>query len=286
MRVVSWNLQKRTGKDLDVVIAALRSVRPDLLLLQAVTRASLATLGPPVRILGLEHATTTVDDAERAGKYAANAIMSRWPLRASPSGWASAPVRKDPALAGYRDLFPDWAGSAPRPWLLARAEIQAPSGAIDVIDAHMPGTTKNGHDKVKSFIALASVLERAAPAPRLVGGAFASPRSEEHGKVLCFGGRYKKRGPLWEQAEQAIITGLPARGLRDVYRARHGYESGHARDDYSHIAGTARRRFDHLFASSDFHTAAVEYRTDWLSQHISDHAPIIADLYWASGAEA
>jgi endonuclease/exonuclease/phosphatase family metal-dependent hydrolase len=75
-------------------------------------------------------------------------------------------------------------------------------------------------------------------------------------------------------------------GLRDVYRAHHGFDPERTRDAYSHLSGTAKRRFDHLFASPDLRTASVEYRTDWLHGRLSDHAALIANLSWASGAEA
>jgi hypothetical protein len=134
MRVVTWNIGKRSGKALEGVVAALRAAAPDLLLLQEVTRASLDSLAP-LRMLGLQHVASAVDEAERAGKYAASVVFSRWPLTRVPSGWARAPVKTDPALAPYKRLLADWDGSAPRPWLLLRVTLKAPSGSIDVIDS-------------------------------------------------------------------------------------------------------------------------------------------------------
>jgi endonuclease/exonuclease/phosphatase family metal-dependent hydrolase len=282
MRIVSWNIQKQSGTALDGVLAGLRSIQPDLLLLQAVTRASLATLSP-ARTLGLQHTAGLIDEAERAGKYAASVVVSRWPLTKVQPGWAQAPVRTDSALEGYTRLFPGWEGAAPRPWLLARASVHAPSGTIDVVDLQMPEGSEKAWDKLKSLVAVAAALAKAPPGARLVGGDLGVPRLETGERVVYFGAG-SKRGPLWEKAGQMLLAGLPS--LRDVYRAHHGYEGEGTRDAYSQIVGTAQRRYDHLFASSELTTDSVEYRTDWIRANISDHAPLVAGLSWANGAEA
>jgi exonuclease III len=250
MRIVTWNIEKRRQPEkLRPVLEGIAELSPDLVTLQEVVSGAVPPLLESLGGQGLTHSLPSL----RNGK--GNLIASRWPLAPAPAGWS---------------------GPLPFPELMTRATVDLGTEAIDLIAVHMPNGSGNGVKKLAHFHALSTAIAVASPTPRLISGDFNSPRDEAvDGKVRCFGGDYRNRGCEWEDAEQAVITGLSAHGLRDVFRAAHGYE----RRAYSHINGRVRRRFDHLFASEHFATQAVDYRIDWLEPpRRSDHAPLWADL--------
>jgi endonuclease/exonuclease/phosphatase family metal-dependent hydrolase len=255
MLVLTWNIQKQVRKA-EAIAAAIATIGPDLVTLQEVRLSALATIQSHLSRGGLVHALPSLE----GGK--GNLVLSRWPLRAHAPGWAGAPP------------------SLPFPELLTGAIVDAPHGPLELITAHMPNGSGHGDKKIAHFRALADYLRARTPGPCVVAGDFNSPQSEsEDGAVVCFGGKFKNRGQAWEDAEQAIITGMPTFGMRDVFREKHGY-AGAAGDAFSHATRAHHRRFDHIFASRDLKATDIQYEMSWLERGLSDHAALWARFAW------
>ena len=255
MLVLTWNIQKQVRKA-EAIATAIATLEPDIVTLQEVRQSAIATLENHLARVGLVHALPSLE----GGK--GNLVVSRWPLHAHAPGWAGAP----PAL--------------PFPELLTGAFVDTPPGQLELITAHMPNGSGHGEKKVAHFRALAAYLRARTPGPCVVTGDFNSPQSEsEDGVVVCFGGKFKNRGQAWEDAEQAIISGMPTFGMRDVFREKHGY-AGAAGAAYSHETRTHRRRFDHIFASQGLMATDIQYEMSWLERELSDHAALWARFAW------
>ena len=101
-------------------------------------------------------------------------------------------------------------------------------------------------------------------------------RIDSHGHV-----RLKTRfrggaGLRWDTAERNVLGGLQTIGLRDVFRALHGYEQN-ACSWMVRRKGVARsRRFDHVFASERLKSVNCLYLNEWREAGLSDHAAVEA----------
>jgi endonuclease/exonuclease/phosphatase family metal-dependent hydrolase len=283
MRVVTWNLSKRI-EAIEGIGEALVQLRPDLVLLQAVTHPMLEKMRPAMLAMKLRWTLSSIDEARAAGKHAGNVVLSRWPCDRVTSGWAGrdAPVRS--WVLRYNRLGverPPWNGLAPRPWLLLRVRLQSPWGLVDVVNAHISLQARNRWDKVKTMDALANALEAAPPGLRLVGGDLASPRKETASGVRGYGAGNKDRGELWEEAELGLLGRAERHGLIDGFRALHPVQD--APDEASCLVeGSGLRRFDHLLVSRQFVVESAGYHREWMdcpqARGLSDHAPLEASF--------
>lgn len=256
MLVLTWNIGKRVRKIGDI-IKSIGSLKPDIVTLQEVAEGALGTLVPDLATVGLVHSLPSI--ARRKG----NLILSRWPLQGHASGWAGTP--------------PD----LPFPELLTGATVDTKHGPLELITTHMPNGSGNGEKKIAHFRALAHHLRTRKPGRCVITGDFNSPRSEERGAVVCYGGSYRNRGQAWEDAEQAIIKDSPKFGMRDVFRETHGYGGAVGGSAYSHKTSSGSRlRLDHIFASDDLKIEDVQYEMGWLESKQSDHAALWARFAW------
>ena len=117
--------------------------------------------------------------------------------------------------------------------------------------------------------------------PRVLAGDLNTPRYESReGEVLTFArtrsGRLRPAyGRRHDEAELALVVGLPARGWRDAFRALHGYE----RRDRSWVSRAGYGwRLDHLIVSPHLRPVACDYLHEWRERGLSDHSAIWADV--------
>ncbi len=279
MRVLSWNLCKRADRA-EGIGAALLEAQPDLVLLQSVTLPLFEGLRRFLSQLGFAATASSIDDARSAGKHAANVIAGRWPLLRMPSGWAGGGAPQRGWVQRYnrlrRELVP-WTGVAPRPWELLRARAETPWGQLDVINALVATGMRNPWDKVKTCDALATTLASAPRRPRLVAGDLGLPKREGADGFCGFGVGSKGRGPLWEEAELALVGPAARHGLLDAFRAVHPFVDAPA--EHSVRTDGAPRRFDHMLVSAELVPEEAEYRRDWSEgRGLSDHAPLLVSF--------
>ena len=120
--------------------------------------------------------------------------------------------------------------------------------------------------------------------PWVLAGDFNAPQEEgPHGLITWAQTRrangswgiVRSRGLRWDTAERQLFT----RNMRDAYRELHGPTG----EGYSWVLRQkerrVHRRFDHILLSRHWNLQSWEYQFDALSQNLSDHAPLIAELH-------
>jgi endonuclease/exonuclease/phosphatase family metal-dependent hydrolase len=249
VRLISWNVAGRKAKQPAQAAQALAE-RPDLLALQEVTAGTVAAW----RSALADELPHIVDTGAVAGsRRYFNLLASRWPLDGLP------------------------ATRAPFPERLLAASVATPAGTLEIHVAHLPTGVGHGWKKIETFEALFERLaDPATTEHRLLCGDFNSPKHEAaDGGVTTFGVHRPRAFERWDAGERSVITGLAEHDLADAFRQLHGY----GRVAHSWVwRNQIGRRFDHVFASASLAIQACEYREDWRTSHLSDHAAIVADF--------
>ena len=254
--MLSWNIHANCGihtARLDRVITAIAAFDADIVLLQEVyvhggvherLRSELAPAG------WYFSGNDTSDN-----KYG-NVIASRYPVRAR-----------------HFETSPE----APWRQLLACATVDLPTGAIEVISAHMPNGAKHGWKKIETFEALASILEQVAAQPWIVGGDFNEPMTVlPDNRVVSFGadedgevvGTWRGQpNARWQAAVETILG--PTETSVHAWLSRNAGVTA-----ATHMVGRQDRFFDHLLASTHFEIGDAGFEHAWRegSSAMSDHS--------------
>jgi exonuclease III len=257
VRLITWNVAGRVAR-LPEQTEAISTQGWDVVCLQEVTPT---TLGPWRRALqaqGLAHVRSSMDewlpgepppDGRRLGVL----IASRAPLTVVPSGHLPWPERL----------------------LSARVEGDAP---VVVHSLHSPISQKPDHVKLRTHRALHRHLARPHALPHLLAGDLNTPRREfPDGRTWSFartaaGHLRLDRGEAWELDELALLRGLEEHGMRDLFRALHGYGRG----EISFAAGRQGRgwRLDHVIGSAALEPLFCEYDHGVRERGLSDHSAL------------
>lgn len=176
------------------------------------------------------------------------------------------------------------------PWSerLLSVDVQAPL-PFELHNLHSPISQKPGEVKLRTHRALHAALAYGREAPQLIVGDLNTPRRElPDGQIWSFArdgrGRLRAtRGERWEKAELALLRGLEPHGIRDLYRALHGYERHELSWVYPRRLGGYR--LDHLIGSAHFTPLACGYLHDAREAGLSDHAPLTAELTIVAGPQ-
>jgi endonuclease/exonuclease/phosphatase family metal-dependent hydrolase len=275
MLVLSWNLHALGGLSRAGYVAkmdALKSANADIVMLQEVSAIpKVATqLAEGLAQIGLPHFLYTGKTGGKADdKRYGCVIASRWPITC-----------RDPA----------WANAAPWPQLLGRAEVDVDGVAVDVFTAHIPNGSGNGWKKIDTFNALADVLNRAPPAPRILGGDFNEPQLFlDDGTVVTWGqeiidGNVRVQGLFegrpqeeWDRGVRSVLDAEASHGLRNVCRVL-GRAPG-----VTHETRGKPRYFDHILASDHFMVEDMGYHHAWRAPGVSDHSAVWAKLKLKAG---
>jgi exonuclease III len=257
VRLVSWNVAGRVRRQTEQA-ARVASVRPDLVALQEVTRATLDAWRSALGTAGLEHVLTGAELADfPAGRRGLSVLLAaREPLEAL--------------------------GQPPVPWpeRVVAARVLAP-GTLDVCVVHSPVSQRPGLVKVQTHEALWQYLNAVPDRPWVVCGDLNTPRREHPDGTLWTFARSSRgvlrpeRGARWDAAELALLRGLGPAGFRDAFRALHGYGEREPTWTWPNGGGY---RLDHLVVSSRVDVAACDYRHDWRDEGLSDHSALLAEL--------
>lgn len=118
-------------------------------------------------------------------------------------------------------------------------------------------------------------------------GDFNCPRAERDGRVYTWAERddtrlIPDRGLRWDAAERAVILGLAAFDVHDVYRADARLGGASVGEKGSHVTRgtTVERRYDHVFASEGLRPWAFAYRHDVREGKgaLSDHSAALVEF--------
>jgi exonuclease III len=170
--------------------------------------------------------------------------------------------------------------------------IQCPEGDFEVHTAHVPPGSSNLWVKIEVLEGIFRGLKGRSQRPRIFCGDLNTPQSETaSGDVVTWAQRLSASGRVvlrrrirggpgvrWDAAERAILTGLGQSGMTDVFRSFHGYGSSPASWVLRRKDKAIGRRFDHIFASSEFQVVRCSYLHEWRELGYSDHSALEAEL--------
>lgn len=278
MRLVSWNVRRAGAARIPHQVAALAARAPDIVALQEVRINRVAEYRSALGRAGFPHVADGFDGGGPfAGRRAAGVLVaSRWEYAAMPEARAAC------------DL--------PWPERLLSLVIDAPCGPIAFHTVYVPvGFPNRDYDvRIRTLEGLASGLARETDTHRILCGDFNLPQHETaDGEVITFGQTRRTNGAFaitneaMHASERAVLLGLAAFDLTDVYRALHGY----TRQEFSwyHPVSNNGFRLDHVLASrflqpqacrylDDFRTVAPERFTGHTFTKLSDHAAMEVDF--------
>jgi endonuclease/exonuclease/phosphatase family metal-dependent hydrolase len=161
----------------------------------------------------------------------------------------------------------------PWPERLLSTVVAAPFDRVEVHTAHIPPGASHIWLKIDTFEGVHERLTRPCPDARILCGDFNSPQDElETGEVITWGQTIHRDGTVsivdhrdatrygrWDAGERSIITGLATHGYADAYGAVHGYSKREFSWQLNRRNGPVRRRFDHIFVSSQLRPTACTY---------------------------
>lgn len=262
LKLLSWNVNGRTGEGQVEQLAAVLDREPDIVALQEVTSRS-----HPLWLEGL---------LEAGFPCSAALICSPSPMRMLRFGAGTAifspqgtPFAQLPGLSF--DDSEEAAVAFPEKYLAGSVSIERQ--VIDVHTAHLPPGSTRGVIKVHAFEAIRRRIDADRRHPRVLCGDFNTPREETDTNVITWAGtRSGAPARRWEAAERGILANDE---LPDVYRQLR--EAGSA-FPASHYTRDISRRYDHVYASIELQALGCEYLSDSLGQGLSDHAPVEASF--------
>lgn len=170
LRVMTWNLWWRFGPweaRQPAILETLGQVDPDIVCLQEVweTRDGESQAAALADALGLHHAYAAGLGLDLAPESLGNAILSRWPIRATES-------RSLPAPIDLNELR-----------VVLRADIDGPRGPIEVFCTHLNWRLDQSHVRQMQLRAVCELIaetkDRRTYPPILCGDMNAEPRSDE-----------------------------------------------------------------------------------------------------------
>lgn len=255
MKIITWNLNKRRA--IDAQVGSLVTRNPDVIALQEVSQNNRERLKTAFVEAGYRYALDSWHD-DPFPRRPFVMIVSRRPLYMLD-------MRENPYAQG-----------------VISAHVAMPFGAVEVHNIHVPSIGSYELSvKIGFMEAIYAQLAVRSSVPRILCGDFNSPMRElETGQLITFGQRQRIDGTCvtikgWERmeaAERALLEGLRAFDLHDVYRAVHGYSI----HDASWYAKNKGREFgfrlDHILASSALKPREFRYLHELRQNNLSDHA--------------
>ncbi len=246
-------------------VAYLDSKQAEVVCLQEVTPGTVRALQAGLREVGFEHFAHTV----------------------SPGLSTRGPRRYGLLVASRSSVTPTSIKEVPWPERVLGVETVFAGSSCTILTTHIPPGSSNGWVKADMLEAVATVAATTT-GMRIVCGDFNCPKEERtDGSVITWAQTVRATGAVrirrgydrWDAAERGIIEGLPSIGLVDVPRMLNGGDAEmYSYFDIRKQRVTASRRYDHLFASSDFKPVACEYDDVPRAMGLSDHAPLWVDF--------
>lgn len=236
LQLVSWNVAART-RFTEKQVAELLEMDPDVICLQEVSRKAQSVWKECLAEHGFQTRFNIDKDRTRGVALASRLKMAE---------------ARTPEL--------------PR----SDAIVGACCGGVPVWCVHMPNGANNGAVKPKCFELLAEAASDHLR-PLVIAGDFNGPQAEHpDGTILTWGqtnkGSQRARHGLpkgaWDAAERAVFEGLPAAGLRDVFRDHRNQFDDPTWRGY---------RLDHVF--TDLECRSVRHVSG-----TSDHKMVVAKL--------
>ncbi|MGI9081495.1 MAG: endonuclease/exonuclease/phosphatase family protein [Thermoleophilaceae bacterium] len=264
MKILCWNIGGRLGAVALKQIDAVLSRAPDVLALQGVSKGNY----PDWR-----------DGLEGAGY----SLLSAIDLVDVPYPEMAPPIRRKyfnltaarhpiDALPGLSFEDPERAATAfPEQYLAACVRVTGVE-PIEIHNAEVPAGEMLGVIKMHAFEAIRRRVDQSPDRPRILCGDFKAPHAEDDEGLEVWTAGHPRLREEWEAAERGVLE-HPV--LRDVYREQHEPGTPFA---VSYLTRGTPHRYDHIQASPELESAGCRYVSDWLTQKLSDHAAVEAEL--------
>lgn len=256
MRLVCWNVNKRVREGLKRQVEALERLGPDVVGLQEITPTTSDAWLVGLAAIGLEHGVSSLDlvpeaRAQRRPARSGVLLASRWPFQ----------------------VLHLWDEGLRFPERQVSGRIVTPAGEVEVHVVHVPSSGRMQElglptAKAETFETVYARLARPSAVPRVLCGDFNAPRDElPDGTVVAWGPDKRTAA-----AELAMLVGLGAFDLVDVFRSLHGYA-----DPAPSWHGLRRGyRLDHVLASRALRPSVCRYVDELRTERLSDHAAVEA----------
>ena len=267
MRLLSWNVNGRVGATCERQIERVLAEAPDILALQEITLSSYPAWSRGLMRAGYS-VISTVDLVRLAYPEVRPRIVRKYFNVLATRGTLA-------GLAGLSFSDPEHARLA-FPEKYIAAQVRVADTELEVHNAHLPPGSSRGELKVHAFRAIRVRIDEPTDMPRVLCGDFNTPQAEDESGVTTWASAHPELRAEWEAAERDILE-HPT--LRDVYREVHPRGAPYPA---SHLTRGTRRRYDHVFASPQLATRGCRYLTDWLTNGLSDHAAVEAQLTLAT----
>ncbi len=233
MRLTTWNLQGRERPDLDAVSDVLRAGAADVVVLQEVQRRQAAAL------------------ADRLGVVAHVWRFKHWPVIVPPEGLA---VLSSHPVADVRTtvLAARWSWWSHRRRIAIHARVQAPGGALDVVDVHL-------------------------------GAGVGDAERTQQAATVAASGADVVAGDMNARPGSTVLDTFVAVGLLDAWAAVRGDEPGLTNWRTGPRDGPPVQRLDHVFVGPQWRVTDASvpaYGDPGFECYgaLSDHLPVTVDL--------
>lgn len=283
MKLLSWNVNGRVRAAAGRQIKEVVRNRPDVIALQEIRQNAYPDWCDGLTTAGYS-VVSSVDLV---------ALPYPPPKYPSPPFWSPPPrthlrrayfnliASRHPiaALPGLQFLDPDEALYAfPEKYVAARVWVKG--STIDLHNAHLPPGVSRGEIKVHAFEAIRRRLDQRTRAARILCGDFNAPYEEDSTGPLptSRGDSPTALDERWDKAEGSVLAHPK---LIDAYRATHPSARTFPGSHHTGRKGTPRR-YDRIYFSGELAASRCKYRTEWLTNGLSDHAAVEAILVPAS----
>ena len=277
--VLTWNLNSRTN-DLTVnkQIELIKNHMPDIVTLQEVTINSLEKIRSQLKEVGYKNIVASFDLCDDMSLLVGKRKYGQ-------------------IIASKFNLTPDIPSNFDIPFIerVLTVSLELNGGKIKIHTTHVPPGSSNGVVKINHFKGIYNYFSNNKDDTHILSGDFNTPKYEHKELGLITWGqtltkdnevifsRAKESDECsaeeWDEGERKIMLGLPSLGLKDVYRELYSYNT----QDYSWILKRkgeiiSKRRYDHIFASSNFKYISADYLHSPLEDKISDHSVLLVYL--------
>ena len=277
--ILTWNLNSRTNDaTINSQIELINRYMPSVVTLQEVTANSLEKLRVLLKECGYNNIVSSFDLCDDVS------LLRR--------------KRKyGQIIASKLELTPDKPSDFTIPFIerVLTVNLVFNGNKVKIHTTHAPPGSTNGIVKINHFKGIYDYFSKSKDDIHILSGDFNTPKYEhkELG-LITWGQNLLKNNEVvfsrakesdecsaeeWDDAERKIMLGLPSIGLKDVYRELYTYDT----EDYSWIFKRkgkiiSKRRYDHIFASTQFNYISAEYVHTPLETRISDHSALLVHL--------
>jgi exonuclease III len=279
MKLISWNVNARV-KAVPEQVKALSYQEPHIVALQDVRITAIAEYKQAFARIGLCHIIHTFQETSEkvpTGVLIASCFeMSQLP-------------NLPPSILWSKGLLASDSKKIDRHWTKRTlfVTVQSPLGEIDLYNVYItPGVHQEkmseglapyGRIKLDLLTGIYHALSMPQERLRILCGDFNTPQEEKQTGEIITWGYNKQRSRMYpllgteqDTIERAILQGLTAYDLSDVYRRFHGYNNCGSEEAQS----WRKYRYDHIFASQALHPQNISYLQNFRNLRLSDHIPI------------